>query len=128
MKSCVIMSAAGAAKDSLQRLGQGKHPYKVYNYIIHDLGPVGGWTSHERTVQAGPLVKGPGSAANKQIVRLLGQEVETDIIELSRPNDGEQDAHMGELHHQVGTGFGPEDHQDDEGDPFVWGGGFEEVG
>ncbi len=57
MKSCVVMSAAGAAKDRFMRLGQDKHPYKVYNFPMYVLGPVGSWTSHERIVQAGTVVR-----------------------------------------------------------------------
>ena len=60
------MSAAGAAKDRLKLLVQGKHPYKAYNYFIHRLGLVGEWTSHEKASQAVFQDYGPfGTAMEK---------------------------------------------------------------
>lgn len=56
VKSCRVMrGSAGAAKDRLKRLGEGRHPYKQYTYMVHSLGPVGdSWETRER-VDGHPL-------------------------------------------------------------------------
>ena len=128
VKSCVLMCAAGAAKDRLKRLGEGKHPYKAYNYHIQVLGPVGvDWTTRERAPSlvlggAVPIVVPVIESSESVLGQAVSAQVESDLLRLLRQNEEELEAHLVDLASLavVGDDFGNED-------PFGFGGDFDSV-
>ena len=60
VKSCAAMCASGASKDRLKRLWEGKHPYKVYNYLVQSLGPVGDTWEARECMDHSPVLNATG--------------------------------------------------------------------
>jgi hypothetical protein len=127
VKSCVLMCAAGAARDRLKRLGEGKHPYKAYNYHIQVLGQIGvSWAMLEQVPVSGmsgsaPPVVGPGGLGGTIFGQEASVQEEAALLKLLRDNGEELEAHLlAQAASAVECG-GP----DEDGDPFGFGGDFD---